>query len=101
VIECELRRLRCPACGIHLEPVAWARPGSHHTRDFEDMVAWLAQQMAKTQITRLLRVGWSTVGEIVSRVVADHLDERCLEGLVAIGCDEISYRRWSALPYAP
>ena len=93
VIECELRRLACPACGIHLEPVAWARPGAHHTRDFEDTVAWLAQQMAKTQITRLLRVGWSTVGQIVARVVADHLDERRLSGLVAIGCDEISYRR--------
>jgi transposase len=93
VIECELRRLRCPACGIHPEPVAWARPGAHHTRDFEDTVAWLAQQMAKTQITRLLRIGWSTVGQIVTRVVADRLDERRLSGLVQIGCDEISYRR--------
>ncbi len=93
VIECELRRLRCPACGIHLEPVAWARPDAHHTRDFENVVAWLAQQMAKTQITRLLRVGWATVGRIVTRVVADQLDERRLSGLVAIGCDEISYRR--------
>src|ERR1039458_10530948 len=27
------------------------------------------------------------------RVVNDHLDERRLDGLVAIGCDEISYRR--------
>jgi transposase len=73
--------------------VAWARPGASHTRDFEDTVAWLAQQMAKTQITRLLRIGWSTVGQIVTRVVADQLDERRLSGLVAIGCDEISYRR--------
>jgi transposase len=93
VIECELRRLRCPACGIHLEPVPWARPDAHHTRDFENVVAWLAQQMAKTQITRLLRVGWGTVGRIVTRVVADQLDEGRLSGLVAIGCDEISYRR--------
>ena len=93
IVECQLRRLRCPACGIHREPVPWARPDAHHTRDFEDLVAWLAQQMAKTQITRLLRVGWSTVGQIVTRVVADHLDEHRLEGLIAIGCDEISYRR--------
>jgi len=45
--------------------------GAHHTRDFEDTVAWLAQQMAKTPITRLLRIGWDTVGRIVERVVAD------------------------------
>ena len=93
VIECELRRLRCPACGVRLEPVPWARPEAHHTRDLEDVVAWLAQQMAKTPITGLLRIGWDTVGRIVERVVADHLDESRLDGLVAIGVDEISYRR--------
>ena len=62
-------------------------------RDFEDTVAWLAQQMAFTPITRLLRVGWRTVGAIVERVVGDHLDEDRLEELVCIGVDEISYRR--------
>jgi transposase len=93
VIECELRRLRCRDCGVHLEAVPWARHAAHHTRDFEDTVAWLAQQMAKTPIAGLLRIGWDTVGRIVERVVADHLDERRLEGLVAIGVDEISYRK--------
>ncbi len=93
IIESELRRLRCRTCGVHLEPVPWARPGAAHTRDFEDVVAWLAQQMAKTPIAGLLRIAWDTVGQIVTRVVADRLDERRLDGLVAIGVDEISYRR--------
>jgi transposase len=93
VIECGLRRLRCPDCGVHLEAVPWARPGSQHSRDLEDVVAWLAQQMAKTPIAGLLRIDWDTVGKIVERVVADQLDESRLAGLVAIGCDEISYRR--------
>ena len=93
IIECELRRLRCRTCGVRMEPVPWARAGAHHTRDFEDVVAWLAQQMAFAPITRLLRVGWHTIGPIVQRVVADHLDEARLSGLVAVGVDEISYRR--------
>jgi transposase len=93
VIECELRRLRCRDCGVHLEAVPWARPGAAHTRDFEDVVAWLAQQMAKTPIAGLLRIAWDTVGQIVQRVVSERLDETRLEGLVAIGVDEISYRR--------
>jgi transposase len=93
VIECELRRLRCRDCGVHLEAVPWARPGSQHTRDLEDVVAWLAQQMAKAPIAGLLRIGWDTVGRIVARVVADRLDERRLAGLIAVGVDEISYRR--------
>ena len=93
IIESDLRRLRCRTCGVRLEPVPWARPGAAHTRDFEDVVAWLAQQMAKTPIAGLLRIGWDTVGRIVERVIADRLDERRLVGLVAIGVDEISYRR--------
>jgi transposase len=93
IIECELRRLWCRDCGVRLEAVPWARAGARYTRDFEDVVAWLAQQMAKTPIAGLLRVGWVTVGRIVERVVADHLDETRLQGLVLIGVDEISYRR--------
>jgi len=93
VIECELRRLWCRSCGAQFEAVPWARAGSRYTRDFEDTVAWLAQQMAKTPITGLLRIAWDTVGRIVERVIADHLDERRLDGLVCIGVDEISYRR--------
>ena len=93
VIECELRRLWCRDCGVRFEAVPWARSGSRYTRDCEDVTAWLAQQMAKKPIAGLLRIAWDTVGRIVERVVADHLDERRLQGLVAIGVDEISYRR--------
>jgi transposase len=92
-VEYELRRVRCPDCGVRVEAVGWARPRARHTRDFEDLVAFMAQQMAKTPIAALLRVGWDTVGAIVERVVADQLDERRLAGLVMIGVDEISYRR--------
>jgi transposase len=92
-IECDLRRVWCADCGAQPDAVPWARPGSRYTRDFEDTVAWLAQQMAKTPIAGLLRIAWDSVGRIVERVVADHLDERRLRGLVAIGVDEISYRR--------
>ena len=92
-VEYEMRRVRCRDCGVRVEAVPWARAGARHTRDFEDLAAFLAQQMAKTPITRLLRIGWDTVGQIVARVVADRLDAERLAGLVMIGCDEISYRR--------
>jgi len=80
-VEYELRRVRCADCGVRVEAVPWARPGARHTRDFEDLVAFMAQQMAKTPITALLRVGWDTVGQIVARVVADRLDVDRLAGL--------------------
>jgi transposase len=92
-LEYELRRVNCRDCGVRVEAVPWARPGARHTRDFEDLVCFCAQQMAKSQVQALLRVGWETVGRIITRVVADRLDERRLAGLIQIGCDEISYRR--------
>jgi transposase len=90
MIECRLRRLCCPDCGVDLEAVPWARFDARHTRDLGDVVAWLAQRMAKTPIAGLLRIGWDTVGQIVERVVADHLDHRRLCGVIAIGVDEVS-----------
>jgi transposase len=44
------------------------------------MVAWLAQQLAKTPIAGMLRIGWDTVGQIVARVVA----EICLDPFHAV-----------------
>ncbi|MCA1700965.1 MAG: ISL3 family transposase [Actinobacteria bacterium] len=92
-IEYELRRVRCSDCGVRVEAIPWARTGARHSRDFEDLVAFCAQQMAKTPITALLRIAWDTVGAIVERVVADHLDADRLKRLVTIGVDEISYRK--------
>ena len=92
-LEYELRRVDCRDCGVRVEAVPWARRGARHTREFEDLVAFCAQRMAKSQVQSLLRVAWDTVGRIIERVVADHLDDRRLDGLVQIGVDEISYRR--------
>jgi transposase len=91
VIECRLTRLYCPGCGDVYEAVPWARAGSRYTRDFEDLSAWLAQQMSQTQVTKLMRIAWESVAKILERVVAEKLDHGRLDGLVFIGCDEVSY----------
>jgi transposase len=91
VVECRLRRVYCPGCGDLPEMVEWARGGARYTRDFDDLTAWLAQQMSQTQVTRLMRIGWETVGKIVTRVVAEKLPGGRLDGLELIGVDEVSY----------
>ena len=93
LVQYELRRVACRDCGVRVEAVPWARPGARHTREFEDVVAFCAQRMAKSHVQALLRVSWATVGRIVTRVVAERLDERRLDGLIQIGVDEIAYRR--------
>lgn len=93
-LEADLARVDCPACGrVRAEEVPWARPNARHTRDFEDIVAWLAQRMDKTALATLLRCAWETVHAIVGRVVADNLDDSRLDELYRIGVDEISYKR--------
>jgi transposase len=74
--------------------VPWARHAAGHTRDFDDLAAWLAVRTSKSAVTQLLRVAWRTVGAIVTRVNAD-VDATVdrLEGLRRIGIDEISYKR--------
>lgn len=88
-----LRRLDCPTHGVVTEGVPFARPGAHLTRDFDDLVAWLATRMDKSAIARLCRVSWRTVGRVCERVVATELDPHRLDGLFRIGVDEISWRK--------
>jgi transposase len=93
-VESELRRFHCPGCArVVSEGVPWARPGARHTRAFDELVAWLAQQLPKSRLAELLRIGWLTIGRIIERVVHAQLDGRLLDGLRRIGIDEVSYRR--------
>lgn len=90
----EIRRLECRSCGrVRTESVPWARPAARFTRDFEDVLGWLAQRMDKTAITRLVRCSWQAVANIVARVVADHLDDDRLNDVYRIGVDEVSDRK--------
>lgn len=90
----DVHRVDCRGCGrVRTEQVPWARPKARHSRDFEDLTAWLAQRMDKSSVARMLRCSWEAVDAIVGRVVADHIDDRRLDGLVHIGVDEISYKR--------
>ncbi len=93
-LEAEIVRVDCRRCGrVRTEEVAWARPGARHSRDFQDVVAFLAAHTDKTTICRLLRVSWEAVTRIVVTVVAESLDDARLNELFRIGVDEVSYRK--------
>lgn len=92
-LRASLRRLRCPSHGVVVEGVPFARPGARLTRDFDDLLAWLATRMDKTSVARLCRVSWRSVGRACERVVACELDPARLENLFRIGVDEISWRK--------
>jgi transposase len=93
-LEADAPRVRCPAHGVVVRQVPWARHGAGHTLAFDQQVAWLATQCSKTAVTELMRIAWRTVGAIIARVWAETaagLDQ--FAGLRRIGIDEIAYKR--------
>ncbi|HET7070242.1 MAG TPA: ISL3 family transposase [Nocardioides sp.] len=94
MLEADAPRVKCPAHGVVVAHVPWARHDAGHTLAFDDQVAWLATQASKTTATKLMRIAWRTVGAIISRVWADiETQHDRFEGLRRIGIDEISYKK--------
>jgi transposase len=93
-LEADAPRVRCPAHGVVVAAVPWARHGAWFTRAFEDTAAWLAVHTSRVAVAELLRVAWRTVGRMVTRVAQEaSQDIDRLEGLRRIGIDEISHRK--------
>ncbi len=92
-VHARLRRLRCPEHGALVEGVPFARDGARFTRDFEDLVAWLATKTDKTATCRLTRIDWQTIGRIIGRVGQELIDTDRLTGLFEISIDEVAWRK--------
>lgn len=94
-LRATIRRVDCKDCGVVVEEVPWASHAAKVTYAFEDLTGYLAQRCDRTTISKLLRVSWVTVGNIIDRLVARKQKQRGdrLNGLRYIGVDELSYRR--------
>ena len=86
-------RVSCKQCGVIVQEVPWAAGKSRFTRDFEEFVAYLAQVSTKTHTQKIAGIAWTSVEDIIRRVVARTLDEKRFDGLRNIGVDEFSYRK--------
>jgi transposase len=93
-VRARRRRLVCPEHGARVEGVPFARAGARFTRDFENLVAWLATKTDKTATCRLTRIDWQTIGRIIERVGDEHLGELDrLSDLFEISIDEVAWRK--------
>jgi transposase len=94
LLESDAPRVDCPTHGPTVAQVPWARHGAGHTRDFDDLAAWLVTHTPKSAVSELLRIAWRTVGSIIDRVVADgRAAHDPFDGLRRIGIDEVSYKK--------
>jgi transposase len=86
-----MRRVNCPTCGVKVEKVPWADGKSHTTKAFELFLAQWARKLSWQETARCFKTCWDTVYRSVKTIVEYGLAHRNLDGIEAIGVDEVQY----------
>ena len=86
-----MRRVECPACGVRVEQVPWASGKSHITKPFQLFLAQWARKISWKETAQSFCTSWDSVYRAVKAAVEYGLKHRDLEGVEAIGIDEIQY----------
>jgi transposase len=91
LLEYRMRRVDCPECGVKVEKVPWAAGNSHTTKAFQLFLARWARKLSWKETAESFCTSWDTVFRSVKAIVAYGLTHRNLDGVEAIGVDEIQY----------
>ncbi|QBG49289.1 ISL3 family transposase [Verrucomicrobia bacterium S94] len=90
-LEYRMRRVNCPECGVKVEKVPWADGKSHTTKAFQLFLARWARRLSWKETAESFHTSWDTVYRSVKAIVNYGLAHRNLDGVMAIGVDEIQY----------
>ena len=88
-----MRRVDCPDCGVKVEKVPWADGKSSLTIEYKWFLARSARRMSWKEVAEAFRVSWDRVFDAVKYVVSWGLKHRQLDGIQAIGIDEVQWHR--------
>ena len=88
-----MRRVECPTCGVKVERVPWAEGKSRLTTRYKWFLARWAKRMCWKEVAVAFHVGWDSVYEAVKHAVSWGLAHRDLDGIEAIGIDEVQWQR--------
>lgn len=87
------RRVNCPRCGIGVERVPWADGKRPICTVYSWFLAGWAKRLAWSVVAEAFHTSWHTVEQSVQMAVAwgrEHMD---LQGIRAIGVDEIAWAK--------
>jgi transposase len=87
------RRVDCPKCGVKVERVPWAEGKSRLTTMYLWFLAAWAKRLPWQEVAVVFRTSWSSVYRSVTLAVLWGLANRVLDGIQAIGIDEIQWRK--------
>jgi transposase len=88
-----MRRVDCPRCGVTVEMVPWAEGKNHLTIAYQWFLSRWAKRLAWKEVADAFRTTWENVFRSVKMAVAWGLSHRNLDGIEAIGVDEVQWRK--------
>jgi transposase len=88
-----LRRVNCPTCGVVVERVPWSTGKGRLTTTYQWFLASWARRLSWQEVATVFHTTWEHVRNSVWHAVAWGLVHRDLQGVTAIGVDEIQWRR--------
>jgi transposase len=87
------RRVACTRCGVKVERVPWAEGKSRLANSYQWFLASWAKLLAWQQVATVFHTSWQSVYRSVQRAVAWGLAHRNLDGIEAIGVDEVQWQK--------
>jgi transposase len=88
-----MRRVNCPECGVKVEQVPWCDGKNQLTTSYRWFLASWAKRLSWQGVAHAFHTSWQNVYRSVKHVVSWGLAHRDLEGIEAIGVDEIQWQR--------
>jgi transposase len=88
-----MRRVDCPRCGVTVEQVPWGDGKRHLTRAYAVFLATWGRRLSWKEVSTIFRVSWEKVYRSVAWVVEYGLEQRDLQGITAIGVDEVQFQK--------
>jgi transposase len=86
------RRVACPACGVRVEAVPWARGKHHLTTTYAWFLASWARRMSWTAVAGAFHTTWEHVFQAVEMAVTWGRAHQDREGITAAGIDELQWQ---------
>lgn len=88
-----MRRVKCPRCGVKVEKVPWCDGKNQLTTTYRWFLAGWAKRLSWKGVSQVFHTSWQNVFRSVKHAVSWGLAHRNMEGIEAIGVDEIQWQR--------
>jgi transposase len=88
-----MRRVKCPTCGVKVEKVPWCDGKNQLTTTYRWFLAGWAKRLSWKGVAEAFGTTWQNVFRSVKHAVSWGLAQRDLEGIEALGVDEVQWRK--------